>query len=107
MLSEFLSHLISVPFCVSVYVVRVSMLLGLASVLYGSLCGLSFYVTWTHFRSVCVLVLSLIPILVLFYLYVFAVDRAFSGQSLPSDVHNPHQNKLILRQYTQLLLQNK
>ena len=106
MLSEFLSHLISVPFCVSVYVVRVSMLLGLASVLYGSLCGLSFYVTWTHFRSVCVLVLSLIPILVLFYLYVFAVDRTFSEQSLPSDVHNPH-HKLILRQYIQLLLQNK
>jgi hypothetical protein len=52
MLSEFLCHLVSPPFCMGLYVVRVSMSLGLTPVLYGSLCCPSFYVTWSHFRYV-------------------------------------------------------
>jgi len=51
-------------------VVRVSISLDLTSVLYRSLCCPCFYVTLSHFHSVCVLVLSLFAILVLFYLYV-------------------------------------
>ena len=65
MWSEFLFHLVSLPVCVDLYVVRlsmslgltsvlyvslygvlVSMSLGLTSVLYGFLCCPSFYVTW-------------------------------------------------------------
>ena len=30
----------------------------LASIIYWSLCYLSFYVAWSHFRDVCVLVCS-------------------------------------------------
>ena len=37
MLSNFLCYLVSLPFCMGFYVVRVSMSLGLTSVLYGSL----------------------------------------------------------------------
>jgi hypothetical protein len=51
-LSDFLCHLISPPVCIGLYVVRVSMSLGLTSVLYGFLCCPSFYVTWSHFRYV-------------------------------------------------------
>ena len=40
------------------YVVRVSMSLGLTSFLYGSLCCPSFHVTWSHFRSAWVSMLS-------------------------------------------------
>ena len=76
MLSEFLFHLLPLPFCmglysvrfsmsldvtsvcIGLYVVRVSMSLGLTAVLYGSLCCPSFYVTWSHFRSVLVSMLS-------------------------------------------------
>jgi hypothetical protein len=58
MLSEFLCHLVSLPFCMGLYVVRVSMSLGLTPVLYGSLCCPSFYVTWSHSRSVWVSMLS-------------------------------------------------
>ena len=54
MLFEFLCRLVSHPFCLGLYVVRVPISLGLASVLYGSLCCPSFYVTWSHFRSVWV-----------------------------------------------------
>jgi len=75
-LSEFLCHLFSFPFCMYLYVVRVSMSLGLTSVLFVLLCCPSFYVTWSpfssvrvsmfsdfyvarsHFRSVCVSMLS-------------------------------------------------
>ena len=64
------------PFCMGLHVVRVSMSLGITSilcrsiccpiflsldltaVLYGSLCCPSFYVTWSHFRSVWVSMLS-------------------------------------------------
>ena len=58
MFSEFLCHLVSLPVCVSLYVVRLSMSLGLNSVLYVSLWCPSFYVTWSHFRSVWVSILS-------------------------------------------------
>ena len=46
------------PICMDLYVVRVSMLLGLASVLYGSLCCPSFYFTCSLYRSVWVSILS-------------------------------------------------
>ena len=45
---RFSCHLISLPFCMGLYVVRVSMSLGLISVLFGSLCCPRFYVTWSH-----------------------------------------------------------
>ena len=51
-LSDFLCHLMSPPVCIGLYVVRVSMSLGLTPVLYGSLCCPSFYVTCSHFRYV-------------------------------------------------------
>ena len=75
MLSEFLCHFVSLPFCMGLFVLRVSMSLGLTSVLYGSLCCPSFYVTWSHFRSVRVSMVSEFlsrgfSCLVLFYLYV-------------------------------------
>ena len=57
-LSDFLCHLMSPPVCIGLYVVRVSMSLGLTPVLYGSLCCPSFYVTWSHSRSVWVSMLS-------------------------------------------------
>jgi hypothetical protein len=57
-LSDFLCHLMSPPVCIGLYVVRVSMSLGLTPVLYGSLCCPSFYVTWSHPRSVWVSMLS-------------------------------------------------
>ena len=44
MLSEFLCHLVSLPLYIVHHVVRVSMSLGLTSVLYVSLCCQSFYV---------------------------------------------------------------
>ena len=50
MLSEFLCLLVSLPVCMHFYDVHVSMALGLTSVMYGSLCFPSFYVTWSHFR---------------------------------------------------------
>ena len=52
MLSEFLYHLVLLPFCMGLYFVRVSMPLSLTSVLYGSLCCPNFSITWSHFRSV-------------------------------------------------------
>jgi hypothetical protein len=72
MLFEFLCRLVSHPFCMGLYAVRVSisldayvtsvciglyvvlvsMSLGLTPVLYGSLCCPSFYVNWSHFRYV-------------------------------------------------------
>ena len=52
MLSEFLCHLFSLPFCMDLYFVRVSISLGLTPVLYGSLCCSSFYLTWSRIRSV-------------------------------------------------------
>jgi len=58
MFSEFLCHLVSLLFWMGLYVVRVSMSLGLTSVLNGSLCCSSFNVAWFHIRSVWVLVLS-------------------------------------------------
>ena len=45
MLFEFQYRLVSHPFCMVLHVIRVSMSFGLASVLYGSLCCPSFYVT--------------------------------------------------------------
>jgi hypothetical protein len=58
MLCEFQYRLVSHPFCMGLYVVRVSMSLGLASVLYGSLCCPSFYFTCSLYRSVWVSILS-------------------------------------------------
>ena len=57
MLAEFLCHLFSLSLCMGLYVVRVSMALGLTFVMHGSLCCPSFYVTWSLFCSACVLVL--------------------------------------------------
>jgi hypothetical protein len=54
MLSNFLCYLVSLPCCMYIYGVLVSMSLGLTSVLYGFLCCPSFYVTWSHFRSIWV-----------------------------------------------------
>ena len=62
MLSEFLFHLVSLPFCVVLYVVRISLSLGLTSVLYGFPCCPSFYVTWNHFHSVQVSMFSNFPV---------------------------------------------
>ena len=92
-LSEFLCHLVSLAFCIGLYVLRVFMSLGLTSVLYVSLCVLNLYVTKSHFRYEWVFVLSdllyrfcftFIFDIVLF----FAASRPFSGKSLPSDVIN-------------------
>jgi hypothetical protein len=49
-------HLISHPFCVALYFIRVSMLLVLTFVLYGYLCSPNYHVTWSHFRCVCIYV---------------------------------------------------
>jgi len=57
MLPEFLCHLVSLPLCMYLYVVRVSISLGLTFAMKGSLCSPNFYVTWSHFRSIWVLVL--------------------------------------------------
>jgi hypothetical protein len=46
------------PFCMDLYVVRVSMSLGLASVLFGSLCCASSNIAWSRIRSVWVSMLS-------------------------------------------------
>jgi len=46
--SEFLCHLVSLPFCTGLYVVRVSMSLGLTSVLYVSLWSQSFCHVVSH-----------------------------------------------------------
>jgi hypothetical protein len=40
-------QLVSLPFCMGIYVFRVSMSLGLTSVLYGFLCCPSLYVIWS------------------------------------------------------------
>jgi len=58
MLPEFLCHLVSLSFCNGLYVTWVSMSPGLTSVMYVSLCCPSSYVTWFHFRSVMVSMLS-------------------------------------------------
>ena len=58
MLSEFLSYLLPLPFCMGLYSVRFSMSLDVISGLYWSLCCPSFYVTWSHSRSVWVSMLS-------------------------------------------------
>ena len=58
MLSEFLCHLVSLQFCMGIYDFRVSMSLGLTSVLYGYPRCLSLYVTWSPFRSVWVSMIS-------------------------------------------------
>jgi hypothetical protein len=58
MLFEFLCRLVSHPFCMDLYVVRVPISLGLASVLYGSPCCSSFYVAWSRIRSVWISMLS-------------------------------------------------
>jgi hypothetical protein len=56
-LPEFPCHLVWHPFCMYLYFLQVSMSLGLTSVLYGSLCCLSFHVTWSEFHYVWVLAL--------------------------------------------------
>jgi len=56
-LFEFLCHLVSLPFCMYLYIVRVPISLCLTFTMKGSLCSPSFYVTWSHFRSIWVLVL--------------------------------------------------
>ena len=58
MLSEFRSDLVSLPFCMVFYVVWVFTSLGLTSVMYGSLCYPSFYITWSHSRSGYISMLS-------------------------------------------------
>jgi hypothetical protein len=46
------------PSCMGLYVIRVSMSLGLTSIVHGSLCCPSSYIIWSHFRSVWVFMLS-------------------------------------------------
>ena len=102
MLSEFLFHLLPLPFCmglysvqfsmsppvcIGLYVVRVSMSLGLTPVLYGSLCCPSFYVTWSHPRSVWVSILSdflchLISLPFCMYIYVVRVSMSLGLTSV-------------------------
>ena len=87
MLSVFLCHLVSRPFCMYLYVVRVSMSLGLTSVLYVSLCCPCFYVTWSHVRSVCISMLSvflchLVSRLFCMYLYVVRVSMSLGLTSV-------------------------
>ena len=58
------------------------MSLGLTSIMYGSLCFPSFYVTWSHFRSVWVSMLSeflchLVSLPLCMVLYVFQVSMSF------------------------------
>ena len=76
MLCECLYHVVSFPFCMGLYDVRVDMWIGLTSiclglcvvwfsmsislisVVHGSVCCPSVYVSWFHFRSVWVSMLS-------------------------------------------------
>ena len=58
MLPEFLCHLVSLPLSMVLYVVTGSMSLGLTSVLYGSICFASIYVTWSHLCYIWVSMLS-------------------------------------------------
>jgi hypothetical protein len=81
MLSKLLCHLVSLPFCMGLYIVRLSMSLGLTSFLYGSLCCPSFHVTWSHFRSVWVSVFSvflwhLVSLSICMGLYVVRVSMS-------------------------------
>ena len=109
---------------------RVSMSLGITSVLYGILCCLSFYLTWSHFRSVWVFMLSeclchFVSLPFCMGLYVVRVsitlgltsvtywslcclslllfDRTFQENLLPCEVHIPHHNQR--RQFAKLLLE--
>jgi hypothetical protein len=47
-LSEFICRLVSLSWCMGLYVIWVYMSLGLPFVMYGSLFCLSFYVRWSH-----------------------------------------------------------
>ena len=81
MLFGFLCHLVSPSFCMGLYVVTVSMSLGLTSVMYGSLCCLNFYVTWSHFRYPWFSMLSQVPchlvsLLFCMVLYVLRVSMS-------------------------------
>ena len=58
MLSQFLCHLVSLPLSMVFYVVTGSMSLDLTSVLYGSICFASIYVTWSHLCYIWVSMLS-------------------------------------------------
>ena len=102
MLSEFLCHLVSLPFCMGLYVVRVSMSLvslplcmvlyvfqvsmslNLTAVLYGSLCCPGFYVTWSLFRYVWVSILSdfLCHLISLPFCMYFHVVRVYKSLAL-------------------------
>ena len=79
--SEFLCYLVSLPLCMVLYVVRVSISLGLTFVLYGSICCHSFYVTWSHFRYPWFSMLSQVPchlisLLFCMVLYVLRVSMS-------------------------------
>jgi hypothetical protein len=77
-LSEFLCHLVSLGFCIGLYVLRVSMSLGLTSVLYVSLCVLSLYVTRSHFRyewSLCCLIFYIGFVLLLFLILCYFLPQ--------------------------------
>jgi len=54
-LSEFRCHLVSPPLYMGPCVVWISMSLDLAFIRYGSLCCLSFYITWSRFHYIWVL----------------------------------------------------
>ena len=78
MLSEFPCHLVWIPLCMGPCIAWVSMSLGVTFVKYGSLCCLSFYVTWSHLGSVSVSMFSeflchLVSLPFFMYLYVFWV----------------------------------
>ena len=80
-------HLVSPLCCMGLYVVRVSMSLGLNYVLYVSLCCPCFYVTWSHFRSAWVSMLSvflchLVSRPLCMYLYVVRVSMSLGLTSV-------------------------
>jgi hypothetical protein len=56
--SDFLCNMVSLSLWMGPCIVRVSMSLVLTFTMYGSLCYLSLYVAWSHFRDVWVLVCS-------------------------------------------------
>jgi hypothetical protein len=87
LLSGFLRHVVSRPYCMGPYLVPVSMSLGLTFVLYGSLCCPCFYVAWSHLRSVCISMLSvflchLVSRPFCMYLYVVRVSMSLGLTSV-------------------------
>ena len=87
MLSQFLCHLVPLPLCMGLCVVRLSMSLGLPSVMYGSLCCPIVYVAWSHLRYVWFSMLlqflcHLVPLPLSTVLYVVTVPMSLGPTSV-------------------------